>query len=251
MTVKCIQPRLDCHPRVRALVTTRAGGVSRGGYADLNLGDHVGDDAAAVRENRTRLEAISAPCFFVRQVHGSDVVEARADSRGVAHIADALWTRECNLAIAILTADCFPLLLASTSGSSVGLAHCGWRGLVAGVVARLVAAMPAHPGELRAWIGPGISAPHYEVGEVFVEAVRKLEPESLLDGVLVARAGRTHANLERLIRNQLAHLGVACAPDVPPCSFADTRFFSHRRDGPATGRFASLVWIDPEKTLES
>ena len=243
MLLECLRPAWGAHPRVRTLVTTRRGGVSRGTYADFNLGLHVGDDAGAVRENRARLEAVSAPLFFIDQVHGSDVVEARANDRGARPVADAVWTRAPRRAIAVLTADCFPVVLASTDGDVVGLAHCGWRPLVAGVLGNLVRAMPANPYELRACIGPGISAPHYEVGEELVQAMRGFKPAALLDGVILTRDKRTYADLARLIRNQLAQLGVACSPDIPPCTFADERFYSHRRDGAATGRFASLAWI--------
>ncbi len=243
MLLEYLHPAWAHHPSVCALVTTRRGGVSRGAYADFNLGVHVGDDAGAVRENRARLERISAPCFFVNQAHGATVVEARAETRGVLPVADALWTRQSNLAIIVLTADCFPVMLASTDGTLVGLAHCGWRPLAAGVLSNLVSAMPVRPSELCAWIGPGISASHYEVGDELIKTMQGLRPAGLLDGVFLTRHERIYADLERLIRNQLAHLGVACAPDVPPCTFSDDRFFSHRRDGPTTGRFASLVWI--------
>ena len=243
MLIEFVRPRWDCPTNVHALVTTRRGGVSKGAYAELNLAAHVGDDANAVRENRTRLESISAPGFFMDQVHASDVVEARAECRESFPVADALWTREGNLAITVLTADCYPLMLASADGALVGIAHCGWRPLVKGVIAKLVRAMPAEVHELRACIGPGIAAPHYEVGDELIEAMQGLASAGLLDGVLLDRQGRTHADLERLIRNQLAHLGVACARESPPCTYADDRFFSHRRDGPATGRFATLLWI--------
>lgn len=251
MLLEYIRPGWDCHPNVRALVTTRRGGVSKGPYTQLNFGLHVGDDREAVHENRARLEAVSAPCVFLDQVHGSNVVEVRAGNRDRLPVADAVWTEARNLAICVLTADCFPLMLAKADGTLIGLAHCGWRPLVAGVVPKLVAAMPARAGELHAWIGPGISAPCYEVGDALVHAMLGLATAGLLDGVLVERDGRIHADLARLIRNQLAHLGVGCVPGTPPCTFSDQRFFSHRRDGPATGRFASVLWMDAEKAFEA
>ena len=244
MLLEVLRPAWDCHPRVQGLVTTRRGGVSKGAYAELNLGDHVGDDPLAVAENRARLESASAPCFWIDQVHGASVVEAHARDRGRTPVADALWTREAGLAIGVLTADCFPLMLTDRQGTLIGLAHCGWRPLRQGVIARLIQSMPAETGDLIVWICPGISMRNYEVGDDFVREMHGLDAGGLMDGVLCEQDGRTYADLARLIRNQLAHLGVDCPPEEPACTFADTRFFSHRRDGPDTGRFASILWID-------
>lgn len=244
MLLEILRPLWDGHPRVHGVVTTRIGGVSKGAYAELNLGDHVGDDPLAVAENRARLESVSRPCFWIDQVHGADVVEARAANRVEMPAADALWTKEQGLAIGILTADCFPLMLSNRRGTLIGLAHCGWRPLRQGIIARLVQAMTAEAKDLIAWIGPGISMPNYEVGDDFVREMDGLDAGGLMDGVLCERGGRTHADLTRLIRNQLAHLGVDCAADEPACTFADARFFSHRRDGANTGRFASVLWIE-------
>lgn len=246
MLLEVVRPIWNCPPSVRALVTTRTGGVSKGAYADLNLASHVGDDPMAVAENRARLEALSAPCFWLRQMHGANVVEAVARDKGRLPMADALWTSDQGLAIGVLTADCFPLMLTNKSGTLIGLAHCGWRPLRQGVIARLVHALPSESEDLIAWIGPGISMPNYEVGDDFVQQMRSLDAGGLMDGVLCEREGRTHADLARLIRNQLAHLGIGCTTDQPACTFADARFFSHRRDGPHTGRFASILWIDTD-----
>lgn len=244
MRLEVLRPTWDCHPSVQGLVTTRLGGVSKGEYAEFNLGDRVGDDPLAVAENRARLEAVSRPCFWVRQVHGAEVVEASLQGRGELPVADALWTREPGLAIGVLTADCFPLMLTNRQGTLIGLAHCGWRPLLHGVVSRLVQALPTEVDDLLAWIGPGISMQNYEVGDDFVRATQSLDSGGLMDGVICAQESRTHADLVRLVRNELAHLGVACAPDEPACTFADSRFFSHRRDRPVTGRFASILWIE-------
>lgn len=246
MLLEVLKPTWDCHPSVQGMVTTRIGGVSRGAYAELNLGEQVGDDPLAVSENRARLESASAPCFWIEQVHGANVIEASDRNRGSMPSADALWTREPGLAIGVLTADCFPLMLTNRQGSLIGLAHCGWRPLCQGVIARLVHALPAESGDLIAWIGPGISMPHYQVGDDFVDKMQSLVSGGLMDGVLCDFGGRTHAHLARLIRNQLAHLGIASAPEEPACTYADTRFFSHRRDGPETGRIASILWIERE-----
>ncbi len=238
-----LRPHWETHPRIQALVTTRAGGVSQGSYQSLNLGAHVGDNPRAVAENRARLEAMSAPCVFVNQVHGGNVVEVHSRERSTGLAADALWTRQTGLAIGILTADCFPLLLADRRGRLVALAHCGWRPLRERLIARLLEALPVDACELVAWLGPGISQSHYAVGEDFVHAMADLYADGLMDGVIRRHAGRMYADLARLIRNSLAQSGVHLAAGEPCCTFEDDRFFSHRRDGPNTGRFASVIWL--------
>ncbi len=126
----------------------------------------------------------------------------------------------------------------------MGLAHCGWKPLAAGVVKKLVRAMPCRAGDLIAWIGPGISLRNYRVGEDFVRSLRASQVESLLKGVLRSTSGGVHADLERLILNQLLALGVHVCSQRPPCTFEDKRFYSHRRDGPTTGHFGSVIWLE-------
>ena len=243
MPLELVHPCWDAHSGVRALVTTRYGGVSEGPYAELNLGARVGDHDKAVTENRSRLEEISGPIQWLDQRHRSEIFEATGKRPDLLPVADAVWTSVPGLAIGVLTADCFPLFLADRRGEVVGLAHCGWKPLAAEVVTKLVRAMPCRAGDLVAWIGPGISLRNYRVGEDFVRSLRASKVESLLEGVLRSTSGGVHADLEQLIRNQLCALGVRVCSQRPPCTFEDNRFYSHRRHGPSTGRFGSVIWL--------
>ena len=160
-----IVPDWPAPATVRALVTTRAGGVSRGSHASLNLGAGTGDDPAAVAHNRERLRRhLPADPVWLRQVHGIDVIDATAARAASPPSADAAVTRVRHVVCAVLTADCVPVLLASRGGDVVAIAHAGWRGMAAGVIEATVARMGVPAGELIAWLGPAIGPRVYEVG---------------------------------------------------------------------------------------
>jgi YfiH family protein len=161
-----IIPEWPAPERVRAVSTTRAGGVSRPPYASLNLAAHVGDDAGAVAANRLHLgRALRLPTTpaWLTQVHGTRVVDAARVDTPV--MTDAAYARVPGVVCAVLTADCLPVLLCDRGGRAVAAAHAGWRGLAAGVIEQTIAALPVSGGELMAWLGPAISAPAYVVGE--------------------------------------------------------------------------------------
>ncbi len=241
---------------VRALCTLRTGGASAAPYASLNLGDHVGDAAAAVAENRRRLAAdagLPAEPVWLRQVHGVGVADLDAAAldaaaAGEAPItADAALTRCRGRVCAILTADCLPVLLAADSGDLVAAAHAGWRGLAGGVIEATVAAMTGAgavaPGRLLAWLGPAIGPQHFEVGGEVREALLAKDPAAESAFTPNAR-GRFMADLQQLARRRLAAAGVDRIYGGEECTYADpTRYFSHRRDG-VTGRQAALIWLE-------
>ena len=160
-----ITPDWPAPPAVRVVTTTRSGGVSRAPYASLNLATGTGDAPAAVARNRamvmSALELDHEPCWL-DQVHGSDVV--RAARYATAPRADASIGDAGSPPCAVLTADCLPVVLCDATGTRVGIAHAGWRGLAGGVIERCVAAMERPAGELLAWLGPAIGAESYEVG---------------------------------------------------------------------------------------
>ena len=229
---------------VEIRVSTREGGVSQSPYDSLNLANHVGDKAESVDENRRRLaEALpgEAVCWL-NQVHGVNVVEAAPE---VVPDADAHWTAAPNLPLAVLTADCLPVVLMARDASCVGIAHAGWRGLAAGVLESLLAAMPAEPASITAWLGPAISAAAYEVGpEVKATFEQQCGEESGDCFHPSRRQGHWMADLWALARLRLGRAGVSEITGGDRCTHGESaHFFSHRREGPATGRMATLVWL--------
>lgn len=226
---------------VRARQTQRAGGVSPAPWASLNLGDHVGDDPVRVAANRARLLAeLPAPPLWLRQVHGTVVVDAATSAVDCA--ADASFSRVAGVVCAVMTADCLPVLFCDRAGSVVAAAHAGWRGLLAGVLESSLTAMAVAPGEVLAWLGPAIGPESFEVGPEVRAAFIARDPAS-------AAAFRAHgegkwlADLYALARQRLAAAGVGGVFGGGACTFADgERYFSFRRDG-VTGRMASLIWL--------
>jgi YfiH family protein len=237
-----IVPDWTVPARVRALVTTRAGGASRGIYAGFNLGERVGDDARAVAKNRAMLRGLlPQEPVWMRQVHGTRVVEAVPGSVGAE--ADGAVARGPGLVCAVLTADCLPVLLADAAGTVVGIAHAGWRGLAAGVIENVVRAMGAAPESLIAYLGPAIGGGAYEVGTDVYDAFVASDPGASA-AFTPCGAGKFLADLNRLARRRLGQLGVARIHGGDLCTYSEPeRFYSFRRDG-ATGRMASLVWME-------
>jgi polyphenol oxidase len=227
---------------VRALSTFRGGGVSAGRHASLNLGAHVGDDPSAVAENRRQLvaaAALPAEPSWLDQVHGVQVADL--DLTTERRPADAAVTRQPGRVCAILTADCLPLLL--TNGAVVAAAHAGWRGLADGVIEAVVRALAVEPATLMAWLGPAIGPMHFEVGGEVRDRLLAEDPHAL-DCFQPNVRGRFMADLPHLARRRLERLGVRQIYGGGECTFArEDRYFSHRRDG-ASGRQATLIWLE-------
>ncbi|WP_448679290.1 peptidoglycan editing factor PgeF [Pseudomonas nicosulfuronedens] len=226
---------------VRARVTTRAGGVSIEPFDSFNLGDHVGDDPAAVAENRRRLTAeLDCQPAWLSQVHGIEVVEA---DPSVVATADASWSATRGIACTIMTADCLPALFCDRAGTRVGAAHAGWRGLAGGVLEATVDAMGIAPVELLVWLGPSIGPQAFEVGPEVREAFLAEHAEAERAFVPSTNAGKYMADIYALARIRLAAKGVTAVFGGDFCTFSDTeRFYSYRRN-PRTGRLASLIWL--------
>ncbi|MCJ8204957.1 peptidoglycan editing factor PgeF [Pseudomonas sp. RGM2987] len=227
--------------RVKACVTTRAGGVSLAPFDSLNLGNHVDDDPLAVAENRRRLtdRFVMRPAWL-QQVHGIEVVEA--DPTRVMS-ADASWTATPGIACTSMTADCLPVLFCNRAGTRVAAAHAGWRGLVNGVLEATLDSLQVPADEILAWLGPAIGPQAFEVGAEVREAFMAVQPEAAKAFVLSHNAGKFLADIYALARLRLAARGVTAVYGGGLCTVSDPRFFSYRRN-PRTGRFASLVWIE-------
>ncbi len=235
-------PDWPAPPSVRAAMTTRRGGFSTGPYASFNLATHVGDDARAVAENRRRLRAaLSLPSDpqWLDQVHGRRVAILSQPATGS---ADAAVAFAPGPVAAVLTADCLPVLLANRAGNRVGLAHAGWRGLVAGVIEATVDALATNPADLIAWLGPAIGPAAFEVGGEVRRMLVATQPESEAD-LRPGRGQKYLADLPGLARRRLAACGVTAVYGGGHCTVADPlRFYSYRRDG-QTGRMAALIWL--------
>ena len=230
---------------VHTVTSLRPGGESPLPYDSLNLGMSTGDARAAVARNRARLVSALGlarePCWL-DQVHGSTTVHAMRYER--APRADASVGAAGSPPCVVSTADCLPVVLCDMSGTRVGVAHAGWRGLAGGVVASCVALMERPGRELLAWLGPAIGPGSYEVGPEVREACLAAAPGA---GPAFApspgRPGHWLADLYAIATCQLESLGVDRIYGGGFCTYRDERrFFSHRRDG-TTGRFATLAWI--------
>ncbi|OAB61866.1 hypothetical protein AY599_23710 [Leptolyngbya valderiana BDU 20041] len=237
-----IRPDFGQPRAVGVLATTRAGGVSGGPWASLNLGTACGDAPADVTENRARLSADlpAEPCWL-RQVHGTRLIHLDDWTPGIE--ADAAWTDRRDQVCVILSADCLPVLLADRRGTLVAAVHAGWRGLAAGILERVVEALPTAPADLLAWIGPAIGPAHYEVDARVRDAMLDLSP-ALEACFQPLREGHWLADLPAIAQQRLRSVGIVEPVDAKLCTASDpARFFSYRRDGGQTGRQASLIWI--------
>jgi YfiH family protein len=240
--LELIQPDWPAPRGVRALATTRHGGVSLAPWSSLNLGDHVGDEPVAVQANRQRLrQLLPDDPRWLRQVHGVGCVDAA--NAVVDATADAAFTRQRGVVCAVMTADCLPVLLCDDDASVVGIAHAGWRGLAAGVIESAVSAMET-PGErLMAWLGPAIGPRAFEVGDE-VRAAFVAVDGAASEAFVPSAEGKWRCDIYRLARQRLARLGIRRIAGADFCTVSEPqRFFSYRREG-VTGRMASLIWLE-------
>ncbi|MHA6205314.1 peptidoglycan editing factor PgeF [Dyella soli] len=232
---------------VRAAVSTRQGpGVSVAPYDRLNLGARSGDAPLAVAANRAAVQAalgLPRSPHWLQQVHGIDVADIDGAEHDGEPRADAAVTCRSGEPLAILTADCLPVLFCTVDGRAVAAAHAGWRGLLAGVLEATLASLPAPPSQVMAWLGPCIGAPSYEVGDEVHDAF--LAADAGADACFTpTRPGHWLCDLAGLARRRLLAAGAASVHGGGFDTRIDPRFYSYRRDGAHSGRFASLIWID-------
>jgi YfiH family protein len=245
-----LQPDWPAPAGVRAFTSLRRGlsvGVSRPPFDDFNLGAHCGDVSEAVETNRAALGWVgdlpSAPCWL-RQVHGTRVWRFDAPAKSEIE-ADAAVTSATGVVLAVLTADCLPVLFCARDGSEVAAAHAGWRGLCAGVLENTVAALRSAPEALLAWLGPAAGPAAYEVGEDVRQAFIERDPRAAA-AFRPTRPGHWLCDLYALARQRLAAVGVQAVSGGDRCTLSEpAAFFSHRRDG-RSGRMASLIWRQPD-----
>jgi len=231
--------------RVRTLVTTRRiPGNSQPPYAAFNLGLRSGEDEESVlanRESLARAFALPAAPRWLYQVHGNRSLRLTEEVIAGEPEADAAFTAQSGIVLAVLTADCMPILVCADDGAEIAAIHAGWRGLAAGVIESCISRLLTPRERLLAWLGPAIGAVSYEVGDAvraaFVTA--DAQAETAFSAV---RSGHWCCDLYTLARQRLRALGVAQIFGGGFDTFADERFYSYRRDGARSGRFASLIW---------
>lgn len=232
-------------PGVRALTTLRHGlGGSQSPFGTFNLGSRCGDEVVVVAENRRQLEAalaLPSPPRWLRQVHGMAVAVEPGDDEPE---ADAAVTATPGTVLAILTADCLPVVLAAKDGGEIAAAHAGWRGLCTGVLESTVGAMRTPPDQLVAWLGPAAGPQAYEIGTEVFEAFTARDGRARM-AFVPTRPGHWRVDLYMLARQRLLDAGMTDVHGGGLCTISDpSRFFSHRRDG-RSGRIATLAWITP------
>lgn len=238
-----IVPDWPAPPHVHALITTRAGGVSEPPYDTFNVGFSTGDDPAAVTENRRRLRSLlPEEPRWLRQVHGARVVAAESvEGRPE---ADGVFARSERTVCVIQIADCLPILFADRLGTVVAAAHAGWRGLTAGVIDNTVAGMKSagvKPGDILAYIGPGIGPAAFEVGEDVRAAYVDVDAGAA-KAFAPYRKEKWLADLPALARRALARCGVDAVFGGHLCTYSNpARFYSYRRNRD-TGRMAAVIW---------
>jgi polyphenol oxidase len=234
--------------QIKTMITNRHGGFSQAPFDSLNLGSHVGDDSAVVQKNRDALKALlpNEP-VWLNQIHGTQVADVDEHGSGVPN-ADASVTTRPGRVLAIMTADCLPVLLATKDGKVVGAAHAGWRGLAAGVIEQTVTLMRAKQNnqtqsEILAYLGPAIGPHAFEVGGEVRDIFMAQNPASATCFEPLQEKGKYLADIYALASLRLNAMGIDFIEGGGECTLQNPDYFSYRRDQ-KTGRMGSFIWID-------
>ncbi len=244
MTIdELIIPNWSAPHNIKAISTTRSGGVSPPPYDHLNLGTHVGDNPQLVLKNRqliTEIAELPESPRWLEQVHGSNVIDSYDWQENIQ--ADAIFSRRANHVCTVMTADCLPLLLCNQQGDCVAAVHVGWRGLATGIIEAALTRFSCKSSDILAWLGPAIGPMQFEVGQDVYNAFAKNDVNATT--AFVATGEQLYlADIYELARQQLQKKGVLQIFGGDCCTVSDkARFFSYRRDG-ITGRMASMIWI--------
>lgn len=239
-----LKPEWHLPLNVRALYSTRTGGVSQSPFDSFNLAEHVGDEPCRVKRNRDILlswQLPSQPCWL-QQTHSIVVVTLESDQ---SRQADAAITRQTDNVAIVTTADCLPILLCNQAGTEVAAVHAGWRGLLDGIVQQTISTMQSRANQLLAWIGPAISQSKFEVGDEVRQAF--VNKDACADHRFISNRPESWlCDLPGLGYDRLNRLGVAEITQSNLCSYTNKdHFFSYRRNA-VTGRMASLIWIQSD-----
>lgn len=234
---------------VKALTTTRSLGYSKPPYDQNNLGLHVGDNPEHVLLNRrgliTSLNLPQEP-EWLQQTHSTLCINVDNE---ITRNADAAISHEPNRVLAIMTADCLPIMICNQQGTEIAAIHAGWRGLVNGVIENTVTQLKSHPKDLMAWIGPSICQACYEVGdEVRNTILRKYECTGqcfMPSSQTTKHTPKWLANLPHLAEQILKKLAINAIYQSNMCTFEQKEYFYSYRHTPQTGRIATLIWFTP------
>ncbi|MBB5192543.1 hypothetical protein HNQ50_003287 [Silvimonas terrae] len=237
-TPNFLMPDWPAPDNVMAVMTTRTGGVSSAPYHGFNLGVHVGDDPAAVAQNRAILrQHLPSEPKWLNQVHGIQVATAGGCD------ADASYATQAGEVCVIMTADCLPVLFCDRAGTVVAAAHAGWRGLCNGVLEATLQRMQRSPEDIMAWLGPAIGPQQFEVGPEVREAFMAHDASAASAFKPAAEEGKWLADIYALAGQRLAAAGIGSIHGGGFCTVSDSRnFFSFRREK-QTGRMAALIWL--------
>lgn len=226
---------------IHALTTTRIGGQSSTPYNHNNLAFHVGDNEKNVEANRALLKknlCLPTEPVWLEQTHTNYCVVAEEESN---RAVDAVVTRRKSLPLAIMTADCLPIVLCNQAGTEIAAIHAGWRGLVNGIVENTLAKMHSYPENLLAWVGPAICHKCYEIGNEIEQAYVSKYPFTA--STFDKNGSSRHANLPKMAELILNSLGITSVFQSGACTFElNKKLYSYRREA-QTGRMATLIWI--------
>ena len=239
-----LTPDWPAPQNIKAITTTRTGGVSQAPFDSMNLGDHVGDDPNAVRQNRQILAdtlGLSKSPIWLNQIH-SDLVSNLDDPQPLID-ADAATTTTKGQACVVMTADCLPVLFCNKAGTVVAASHAGWRGLHASILEKTVAAMNSPAEEIIAWLGPAIGSTAFEVGGEVRQAFMDVQKQA--EQAFTAKDnGKWLADIYLLAKQRLNAIGVKQIYGGGECTYSNKqRYYSYRKAA-KTGRMASLVWME-------
>jgi len=235
---------------IHAGTTTRIGGESSSPYDTFNLAQHVGDEKKNVILNRQQLRKqlhlLSEPCWL-KQIHANKIINAQ--SNVLTETADGAYANKINTICVVLTADCLPLLLSDKQGTAIAAIHIGWRSFSKNIIENALDKFSVARHQLMAWLGPCISADHYEIDATVYNVTKKIFTGAE-ECFTETHRGHWLMDLKQLVNKQLIALQVGHIYTSPYCTYSDqTRFFSHRRDG-TSGRMASLIWMDSQSSID-
>lgn len=252
--IKWVTANWHVPQHVHAGISTRSGGVSSPPYNQLNLGTHVDDNKRSVLVNRERLAKhlkLPSEPVWLNQAHGNKIIQidSKTDPKPINKTADGSYTTKPDKICVVMTADCLPLLLCDDEGTQVAAIHIGWRGFSRNIITNALEKFTCPQNRLIAWLGPCISAEHYEVDAPVYNAVKEVFTGA---EECFVKTRREHwlMDLKQLVSKYLVILEVEHIYSSPYCTYSDHRcFFSHRRDG-TTGRVASLIWMDSQPGID-